>query len=170
MYLPLYNSPESLEIGVEAGATVEPLPKRQEKPIVVYGTSIMHGASAARCGMAFPAQLGRRLGTPVINLGFAGNGRMHPEVVDLLAEFDPSVFVIDCLPNMAADLVAERTIPLVHRLRRGHADTPMRRAAPPPAPSTSMVSSRSTTQRQVPGYSSPMRGSTRINRVTGRRM
>ncbi len=125
LYLPLYNSPESLEIGVEAGATVEPLPKRQEKPIVVYGTSIMHGASAARCGMAFPAQLGRRLGTPVINLGFAGNGRMHPEVVDLLAELDPSVFVIDCLPNMAADLVAERTIPLVHRLRRGHADTPI---------------------------------------------
>jgi hypothetical protein len=99
LYLPLYNSPESLEIGVEAGATVEPLPKRQEKPIVVYGTSIMHGASAARCGMAFPAQLGRRLGTPVINLGFAGNGRMHPEVVDLLAEFDPSVLSSTVCPT-----------------------------------------------------------------------
>jgi hypothetical protein len=125
LYLPLYNSPETLEIGVPAGARIEPLAARSEKPIVFYGTSIMHGASAARCGMAFPAQLSRRLGGPVLNLGFAGNGRMQAEVVDLLAELEASVFVIDCLPNMTADLVAEHSKPLVERLRLAHPRTPI---------------------------------------------
>jgi hypothetical protein len=76
-------------------------------------------------GMAFPAQLSRHLGGPVLNLGFAGNGRMQAEVVDLLAELEASVFVIDCLPNMTADLVAEHSKPLVERLRLAHPRTPI---------------------------------------------
>lgn len=125
LYLPLLNSPDGLEIGVETGARIEPLPARPEKPILFYGTSIMHGACASRPGMAIPAIVGRRLRRRTINLGFAGNGLMEPEIADLLAELDPSLFIIDCLPNMTAELVAERTMPLVQRLRQQHADTPI---------------------------------------------
>jgi lysophospholipase L1-like esterase len=75
--------------------------------------------------MSHPAILGRRLGQPIINLGFSGNGIMEPEVAALLAELAPSVYVIDCLPNMAAPAVAERTGPLVRTLRAAHADTPI---------------------------------------------
>jgi len=46
LYLPLYNSIESLEIGVPEGATFKPLAPREAKPLVFYGTSIMHGACA----------------------------------------------------------------------------------------------------------------------------
>jgi lysophospholipase L1-like esterase len=125
IYLPLYNGVESLEIGVPAKAAFKPLPPRTEKPIVYYGTSIAHGACASRPGMSFSAILGRRLDRPVINLAFSGNGRMDPEVGDLLAELDPAVYVIDCLPNMEAQSIAERTEPLIRKLRAARPDAPI---------------------------------------------
>jgi len=61
----------------------------------------------------------------VINLGFSGNGKMEPEMADLLAELDPSVYVIDCLPNTVADEITERTEPLVKKLRAAHPTVPI---------------------------------------------
>ena len=46
-YLPLYNGVEALSLGVPVGAKFEPIAPRTAKPIVFYGTSITHGASAA---------------------------------------------------------------------------------------------------------------------------
>ena len=125
LYLPLRNGVESLEIGVVRGQSFTALSPRNEKPIVFYGTSIMHGACASRPGMAFPSILGRRLRRPIINLGFAGNGRMEIEVGSLLVELNPCVFVIDCLPNMNESTVSERAIPLVKKIRETHEKTPI---------------------------------------------
>ena len=47
LYLPLRNGVESLEIGVVRGQSFTALSPRNEKPIVFYGTSIMHGACAS---------------------------------------------------------------------------------------------------------------------------
>lgn len=124
-YLPLYNGVEKLAIGVEAGAKFEPIAPDKRKPIVFYGTSICQGACASRPGIAYTAIVGRMLEQPVINLGFSGSGRMDSGVVDLLAELDPSVYVIDCLPNMDAALVKERTEPLVTKLRSARPSTPI---------------------------------------------
>ncbi len=124
-YLPLYNGVDSLEIGVPEGTSFEPIVPRSKKPIVYYGTSIAHGACASRPGMAFPAILGRWFDCPVVNLGFSGNGRMDPEVADLLADLDAAVFVIDCLPNMEGELVAQRAEPLVRRIREARPETPI---------------------------------------------
>jgi len=125
LYLPLYNGVESLQIGVPADAQFEPVPPRSDKPIVYYGTSIAHGACASRPGMSFSAILGRWLDRPVVNLAFSGNGRMDPEVVDLLAEIDAAVYCIDCLPNMQGPDVAERTEPLVRTLRKARPTVPI---------------------------------------------
>ncbi|MEW4486922.1 SGNH/GDSL hydrolase family protein [Thalassoglobus sp. JC818] len=125
VYLPLYNGTESLKIGVPKGATFEPIEPRREKPIVFYGTSITHGACASRPGMPHPAILGRRLNQPVINLGFSGNGRLEKEVGRFLVELDPSVYVIDCLPNLLGPQVEERAAPLVRQLRKARPTTPI---------------------------------------------
>lgn len=125
VYLPLYNGVNSLEIGVAAGATFRPVAPRTAKPLVFYGTSIMQGACASRPGMAMTALLGRRFGLPTINLGFSGNGQMEAAVGDLLTELDAAVHIVDCLPNMTADMVAARTEPLVRQLRAAHPDTPI---------------------------------------------
>ncbi|HID22166.1 MAG TPA: hypothetical protein EYP14_07165 [Planctomycetaceae bacterium] len=125
LYLPLYNGVESLEIGVDRAFRFEPVPPRQQKPLVFYGTSILQGACASRPGMAFTSIVGRRLNRPVINLGFSGNGLMEPEVGALLCELDADIYIIDCLPNMTGDLVAARTVPLVKQLRAARPDVPI---------------------------------------------
>jgi hypothetical protein len=124
-YLPLYNGVESLEIGVPAGAAFEGLAARAAKPIVFYGTSITHGASASRPGMVHTAILGRRFDRPVLNLGFSGNGRMDQAVGSLLTEVDAAVYVIDCLPNMGAADVTAKCGPLVKQLREARPATPI---------------------------------------------
>mgnify|MGYP001176448143 CR=1 FL=1 len=120
LYLPLYNGTESLEIGVDADALLAkpaPRPANRAKPVVFYGTSITHGGCASRPGMSYPAILGRWLDLPVIALGFSGSGKMEPAMADLLAEIDAAAYVLDCLPNMQADIVTERVEPFVHKLR-----------------------------------------------------
>ncbi len=124
-YLPLFNGIEQLAIGVPPDAKFERLAPRPEKPIVFYGTSITHGASASRPGMVHTAILGRRFDRPVINLGFSGNGRMDAAVGAELIKIDAAVYVIDCLPNMSAALVRERCLPLVKQLRAARPDTPI---------------------------------------------
>lgn len=128
LYLPLYNGVTSLEIGVPKGHTLsgaDPAASKQRKPIVIYGTSITHGGCASRPGLAFPAIVGRKLDAPVINLGFSGSGKMEPEMAELLAELDPSVYVLDCLWNMSSDLVSTRIEPFVKTLRASRPDTPI---------------------------------------------
>jgi hypothetical protein len=125
LYLPLYNGVEKLSLGVPPEAKFEPLAPRPAKPIVFYGTSITHGASASRPGMTHPAILGRRFDLPVVNLGFSGNGRMDAAVGELLLKIDAAAYVIDCLPNMGADMVREKCIPLVKQLRAARPTTPI---------------------------------------------
>jgi lysophospholipase L1-like esterase len=100
LYLPLYNSVKWMEISVPIESEFTALPPRNEKPIVVYGTSIAQGGCATRPGLAWPAILGRKIDWPVINLGFSGNGRLEKEVIGLIAELDASLYVLDCLPNL----------------------------------------------------------------------
>ena len=125
IYLPLYNGVEKLSVGVAPSAAFEPLAPRTDKPIVFYGTSITHGASASRPGMVHTAILGRRFDRSVINLGFSGNGRMDAAVGDLLIKIDAAIYVIDCLPNMGAAAVREKCIPLVNQLRAARPATPI---------------------------------------------
>lgn len=128
LYLPLYNGVKSVEIGVPESNQLWKAPEREpgkNKPLVFWGTSITQGGCASRTGMVHTAILGRRLNRPVINLGFSGNGRMEPEVAKLVAELDASVFIIDCLPNVTAPVVAKETEPLVKTLREAHPETPI---------------------------------------------
>ena len=124
-YLPLYNGVEKVEFGVPKGTVFKPIAPRKEKPIVFYGTSIMHGACASRPGMSISALIGRRYDLPTINLGFSGNGRLELEVGKYLAQLDPAVYCIDCLPNLTSPQVGERAEPLVNQLREAHPETPI---------------------------------------------
>lgn len=128
LYLPLFNGVTSVELGFPKVAKLyqsTPRLVQHRKPILFYGTSITHGCCASRPGMAHTAIIGRRLDYPVLNLGFSGNGKMEPEIANLLAELDPQIFVLDCLPNMAANEIRERTVPFVKILREAHPETPI---------------------------------------------
>lgn len=128
LYLPLYNGTKSVEIGIAKGHTISKPDASKispRKPIVWYGTSIAQGGCASRPGMAATAIVGRQLDVEVVNLGFSGSGKMEPAMADLLAELDPSVFVLDCIWNMTPEQVSERVEPFVNRLRQSHPQTPI---------------------------------------------
>jgi len=127
LFLPLYNGVTRLELGVESALELLPAPT-PARPVVVYGTSIVQGGCASRPGLAYTALLRRHLDRPIINLGFSGSGRMEPEVVSVVAELDPQVFVIDCLWNISGETpetVETRVRDLTGLLRKQHPTTPI---------------------------------------------
>ncbi|MDX2248658.1 MAG: SGNH/GDSL hydrolase family protein [Bacteroidia bacterium] len=130
LYLPLYNSVEWLEIGTPDTTIFTPLALRPDKPIVIYGTSIAQGGCASRPGMAWTAILSRNMDRPLINLGFSGNGRLEPEIIEMIAEIDAKVFVLDCLPNMVPSRFSDeelrnRIIVSVHTLQQKRPGVPI---------------------------------------------
>ena len=128
LYLPLYNGVKSVEIGLPPDAVVSRPPARRGKaarPICFYGTSVTQGGCAARPGMVYTSILGRWLDRPTINLGFSGNGQSEPELAGLLAELDPSVYVLDAVANMNEPWILERIPTMVRTLRAAHPDTPI---------------------------------------------
>ena len=131
LYLPLYNTVKWLTIQYPKGQLLSGLPVRQEKPIVVYGTSIAQGGCASRTGLAWPAILERNLARPLINLGFSGNGHLDPPVMNLISEIDAKVYILDCLPNLIVqseypdDTVTNRILNAVKLLRSKRPTTPI---------------------------------------------
>jgi hypothetical protein len=128
LYLPLYNGISQLKLGVSAGSRLEAAPARAGKdarPVVFYGTSITQGSSASRPGLSFTNIVGRRRGTPIVNLGFSGSGKMEPEMAELLAEIDARLYVLDCLWNMTDEMIKERAEPFVRILHAKRPNTPI---------------------------------------------
>jgi hypothetical protein len=125
MYLPLYDGLVNIEVGIDANSVIEKPLKNNRKPIIFYSTSITQGGCASRPGMVHTNIISRKLNTDCINFGFSGNGRMEEPIASLIAASDPAFYVIECLPNMNAEQVTERTIPLVKIIREQHPETPI---------------------------------------------
>lgn len=118
VYLPLYSSLTDLSVGIDSGATIGS-PKTQTRPkIVIYGTSITQGAAASRPGLAYPAILSRALNATVYNMGFSGSGKMEPKMAEVIGHMNADLYILDCVPNMTAELISQRVIPFVHLLRK----------------------------------------------------
>lgn len=129
LYLSLYDGVQTLEIGVNEGAFIAqpsvPSPS-VEKPVVMYGTSILQGGCASRPGMAYTNILSRRLDRVVYNLGFSGNARLDLEIAKLMASIeDPGAFVLDCVPNSTEQMIQERGEEFFRILRDAHPDVPV---------------------------------------------
>jgi lysophospholipase L1-like esterase len=129
LYLPLYNEVKWLEVGVDDEAEFRFEPVLPARPIVAYGTSICQGASASRPAMAWTNILQRRLSHEVVNLGFSGNAFMENEVIDLLAQIDARVYILDAMPNVCElkepSMIRDTVLNAVRRLRSMRPDTPI---------------------------------------------
>ena len=101
LYLPLRNRLQSVALGTDAGAKTTLIPPRRDKPVIYYGTSIIHGAFACRAGLGLTSRLGRALDRPVVNLGFSGGAKLEPAMAELMAEKEASVYVCDPFHNLS---------------------------------------------------------------------
>lgn len=129
LYLSLYDGVDSLSIGVPQGKVLTtPIANspRADKPVIIYGSSILQGASASHPGMASTNQIARRLNRVVINLGFSGNGKLDYEIAEYIASHpDPGVVVLDNVPNCTPDMIRERQIPFYEIIRKAHPTVPI---------------------------------------------
>lgn len=125
VYLPLRNILTSAKIGVKKGSSFKPAPQPAEKPLVFYGTSIVHGAWATHSGLSHPSAIGRKLKMPVVNLGFSGSAQMETGMAETLATIDAAIYVIDATQNMSEKLVEERCEKFLRRLRELRPNTPI---------------------------------------------
>src|SRR5690606_7058526 len=125
LYLPLYDETTALEIRVDADADISPRPDPFRKNIVIYGSSIVHGASASRPGLGYPARLSRETGYHFLNFGVSGNAKMELEVAKVIAQMDMDAFILDCVPNTSPEQVTARTANLVKTIRAKHPGVPI---------------------------------------------
>ena len=127
LYLPSYNGLKYVEIGVDKGAQFQFLHESAERPVVVYGSSIIQGASPSRPGLMITNLVQRELGYPVVNLGFSGSARIETPLFDAMSEIDARAFVIDPMPNsfkLDRDTIINRTKRGVYKLR-GKSEAPI---------------------------------------------
>jgi len=128
LFLPLYNSVAWLEIGVSTGNAFNFMPLSKEKPVLVYGTSIAQGGCASRPGLAWTSIVQRALDRPLVNLGFSGTGLLEKSVIDLMAEVDAKIYVLDCMPNLTSfsdQEIEKRLLASVQSLNEKHPQVPI---------------------------------------------
>lgn len=126
LYLPIYNELLSLEIGVDADATIEPMENPFRHKIVIFGSSFTHGISASRAGMSYPMQIERNTGLYFCSIACSGNCKLQPYFADYLGDVkDADAIVFDGFSNPGAAMIRERLIPFIARIREKLPDTPL---------------------------------------------
>jgi len=125
---PLYQGVEEVWIGVEPDAAIGSAPSyADDKPIVIYGTSITQGGCATRPGMAYSNILSRSIPLEFMNLGFSGNGKGEPEVARTIAEIpNPAMLILDYEANSGTIEDISTTLPqFIPIYRERHPDVPI---------------------------------------------
>lgn len=125
LYLPLFDRLDSLFIGVEEGAYVEPLENPFRHRIVFKGSSVTHGLAASRPGMSYVARFGRDNGLYCFNLGFSGKSKLQKEYARYLADVEADAFVFDAFSNPSAEIIDENFNEFVDIIRAAHPQTPL---------------------------------------------
>ena len=128
---PLYNRVSDFKIGVPSNTSIFTRNTHKDtkisKTIVYYGTSIAQGASASISSSSYINHLDAS-NYPrynFFNFGFSSSGKMELSVMAFLNQIPKvDIFIIDCLPNMNYEEVANNTIPLVNSIRETHTDNP----------------------------------------------
>lgn len=131
LYLPLYSGVNWMEIGVDEIESFTFVKPNASLPVIVYGSSIAQGGCASRPGLAWPAIFERKINTPVINLGFSGNGKLEQPIIEVMANTPAKLFILDCIPNMGdkdafpEEELRKRVFNAVNYLQKQQAKTPI---------------------------------------------
>lgn len=57
LYLPLFSEIKSLRIGIKESANISAIDYPFKKKILIYGSSIVHGAEASRAGTTYVSKI-----------------------------------------------------------------------------------------------------------------
>ncbi len=124
---PIHSVVSDLFIGLQEDSVIGAgKPYKNEKPIIIYGSSIVHGTAATRPGLTYPNMLCRKLDMNVENLGFSGNAKAELPIMNYLASLDMCLFVYDYDHNAPnADYLRETHKRGYDIIRAAHPDIPI---------------------------------------------
>lgn len=123
---PLHSVVRNVYVGLADSAMLEGgLKYRNRRPVVVYGSSIVHGTGPSRPGLTYTNMLTRRLNLDVHNVGFSGNAKAEPAIVDYLSEMEMSIFVCDYDHNApTVEHLLATHLSMYKRFRQSQPNTP----------------------------------------------
>ncbi len=126
IFCPLGAGIKELYIGLREGSVLEAGSGYTYKnPVVFYGSSIVHGGGT-RPGSPYSAVLSRRLDMDYRNLGFGGNAKAEPAIIDYAASIPMSIFVYDYDHNApTAEFLEETHYAGYKRFREKQPNTPI---------------------------------------------
>lgn len=128
MHFPLYNTIETLYIGLEGDCDISPYsPYPSEPPVVYYGSSITQGGCVSRPGNSFPAIASRLSKSDFWCYGFSGSARGEEEMAKYIAEQPMSAFVLDYDHNDCdnRERLAKQHPMFYRTIRESHPDIPI---------------------------------------------
>ena len=125
VYLPIRHELQILAFGIDGDAEYgKPESFAQDRPFVLYGSSVAQGVGSTRPGMSYAAILSRALDIDQINLGFGGAGKAEPDVVALVAQVEACCYLLDLGKSYGCQSAAAYTAMLI-ALRQAHPTTPI---------------------------------------------
>jgi len=126
LYLPVRAEVLSVQIGVEDGASLEPMENPFRYRICVHGSSYTHGVSTSRSGMAWPSIFARETGLQTLNLGVSGRCKMQSYFAAALAEApDVDAFIFDAFSNPSVEEIETRLFPFIEAMQAAHPGKPL---------------------------------------------
>ncbi len=126
LFLPIYSELTALEIGIDADATISPLENPFRHKIVLFGSSFSHGVSISRPGMSYPMQIQRNTGLGICNIALGGNCLLQSYFADYLRDIeDADAMLFDAFSNPDPEVIEERLIPFIARIRERLPHTPL---------------------------------------------
>ncbi len=127
LFMPLYNSIDSLTIGLSSRAKVNKgTPYKDVKPILYYGSSITQGGCASRPDNCYQNFIFKKNNVDYVNYGFSGNAKAEDEMAEFLSNVDCSLFVYDYDHNAPSLEHLQNThFRLFEKFRKTHKDVPV---------------------------------------------
>ena len=125
LYLPMHNGVTSLELGIEEGASIEPMESPFKYKMAFIGSSITHGSSASRPGATYVARIGRELNAEMANIGLSGQCKLDNYFANIVCENNADAFIFDTFSNSTEEIINERVYNFVKRVATAHPDKPM---------------------------------------------
>lgn len=127
IYFPYNAVVENLYLGIDKDASVSPGEEYVDlPPIVFYGSSITHGFSVSRPGIAFTSMISRDLDIDYVNLGFSGAAKGELSMAEYLASLNKSLIVCEYDHNEpTVEELAKKHLPFYKRFREIDKETPI---------------------------------------------
>ena len=127
IYLPGMAGTSSYTLGIDEDAYIaKGEDYKYSKPVVFYGSSIVHGAQSYRPALAYPSMISRKYDLDFVNLGYSGQAKGEQSFAEYIKTMDMAAFVLDYDHNAPTPEHLEATHEIFYKtVREANPDLPI---------------------------------------------